>query len=202
MGEKKDKKKDKKDKKRKALSASEGEDGSRPRSDGSNKIKLIRGKGGSLSVSTSQSDTASTSQAAGSASKNSKARAEPANTVTDDEAARQRAVAAKAEGEYRPSVEDGSTFVNASQSMAQTTPRDDAQAGFIAEATVEDQGATKLNAVAVPAYASWFDLGKIHAIESRALPEFFNNRSRSKTATVYKEYRAFMIETYRMRPAQ
>jgi len=73
-----------------------------------------------------------------------------------------------------------------------------------AEAPKEQVGpdAEKLNTVMIPSYTSWFDLGKTHPIESRALPEFFNNRSRSKTIAVYKEYRAFMIETYRLRPAQ
>ena len=54
----------------------------------------------------------------------------------------------------------------------------------------------------VPSYASWFDIAQVHPIAQRALPEFFNGRSRSKTAEVYQEYRKFMVETYRLRPFQ
>jgi len=56
--------------------------------------------------------------------------------------------------------------------------------------------------VVLPSYASWFDLNKIDPIELRSLPEFFNGRSRSKTPEVYKEYRKFMVETYRLHPFQ
>lgn len=43
---------------------------------------------------------------------------------------------------------------------------------------------------------------EIHNIERKALPEFFNNRNRSKTPAVYKDYRDFMINTYRLNPAE
>jgi SWI/SNF related-matrix-associated actin-dependent regulator of chromatin subfamily C len=45
-------------------------------------------------------------------------------------------------------------------------------------------------------------LHKINAIERKALPEFFNNRNRSKTPAVYKDYRDFMINTYRLNPIE
>lgn len=39
-------------------------------------------------------------------------------------------------------------------------------------------------------------------LEKKALPEFFNNRNRSKTPAVYKDYRDFMVNTYRLNPAE
>ncbi|KAF9425268.1 hypothetical protein BGZ94_007690 [Podila epigama] len=56
--------------------------------------------------------------------------------------------------------------------------------------------------VLVPPYTSWFSLAKIHEIEHKSLPEFFNLKHRSKTPTVYKDYRDFMINTYRLNPTQ
>ncbi|KAJ2719295.1 SWI/SNF and RSC complex subunit Ssr2 [Coemansia sp. Benny D115] len=54
--------------------------------------------------------------------------------------------------------------------------------------------------IIVPSYAAWFNLGSIHENERRALPEFFNSRNMSKTPTIYREYRNFMINTYRLSP--
>jgi SWI/SNF related-matrix-associated actin-dependent regulator of chromatin subfamily C len=57
-------------------------------------------------------------------------------------------------------------------------------------------------AVVVPSYANWFDMSKIADVERRSLPEFFNSRNKSKTPTVYKDYRDFMINTYRLNPTE
>jgi hypothetical protein len=43
---------------------------------------------------------------------------------------------------------------------------------------------------------------QIHNLERKALPEFFNSRNRSKTPAVYKDYRDFMINTYRLNPQE
>ncbi|KAF9179759.1 hypothetical protein BGZ51_006626 [Haplosporangium sp. Z 767] len=56
--------------------------------------------------------------------------------------------------------------------------------------------------VIIPSYAAWFSLSKIHDIEQKSLPEFFNLKNRSKTPTVYKDYRDFMINTYRLNPSE
>ncbi|KAL8832963.1 MAG: hypothetical protein Q9170_004623 [Blastenia crenularia] len=56
--------------------------------------------------------------------------------------------------------------------------------------------------IILPSYSTWFDMHTIHDQERRALPEFFNNRNRSKTEAVYKDYRDFMINTYRLNPAE
>src|SRR5271169_2684055 len=43
---------------------------------------------------------------------------------------------------------------------------------------------------------------KIHSIERKSLPEFFNGRNRSKTPAVYKDWRDFMINCYRLKPEE
>jgi SWI/SNF related-matrix-associated actin-dependent regulator of chromatin subfamily C len=71
---------------------------------------------------------------------------------------------------------------------------------------LEDQArkylAAQTHEVIIPSYSAWFDMSKIHAVERRALPEFFNSRNRSKTPAIYKDYRDFMINTYRLRPTE
>ncbi|ESN93812.1 hypothetical protein HELRODRAFT_193880 [Helobdella robusta] len=56
--------------------------------------------------------------------------------------------------------------------------------------------------IIIPSYSAWFDYSSIHAIERRALPEFFNGKNRSKTPEVYLAYRNFMIDTYRLNPQE
>lgn len=58
------------------------------------------------------------------------------------------------------------------------------------------------HAIILPSYSAWFDMHQIHNLEKKALPEFFNNRNRSKTPAVYKDYRDFMVNTYRLNPAE
>jgi SWI/SNF related-matrix-associated actin-dependent regulator of chromatin subfamily C len=58
------------------------------------------------------------------------------------------------------------------------------------------------HAIILPSYSAWFDMHDVHNIERKALPEFFNNRNRSKTPAVYKDYRDFMVNTYRLNPAE
>lgn len=45
-------------------------------------------------------------------------------------------------------------------------------------------------------------MSSIHPIERRSLPEFFSSRNRSKTPAIYKDYRDFMINTYRLNPGE
>ena len=56
--------------------------------------------------------------------------------------------------------------------------------------------------IILPSYSAWFDMNTIHNLERKALPEFFNERNRSKTPSVYKDYRDFMVNTYRLNPAE
>ena len=62
--------------------------------------------------------------------------------------------------------------------------------------------AAQTHEVIIPSYAAWFDMSKIHPVERRALPEFFNSRHRSKTPAIYKDYRDFMVNAYRLRPSE
>lgn len=61
---------------------------------------------------------------------------------------------------------------------------------------------SQTHSIVLPSYSTWFDMNIIHPTERKALPEFFNNRNRSKTPAVYKDYRDFMINTYRLNPAE
>ncbi|KAI5920252.1 SWI/SNF complex protein-like protein [Camillea tinctor] len=61
---------------------------------------------------------------------------------------------------------------------------------------------SQTHAIVLPSYSTWFDMNAIHNIERKALPEFFNSRNRSKTPHVYKDYRDFMINTYRLNPVE
>ncbi|KAL8618460.1 hypothetical protein ACOMHN_049877 [Nucella lapillus] len=56
--------------------------------------------------------------------------------------------------------------------------------------------------IIIPSYAAWFDYSALHAIERRALPEFFNGRNKSKTPEIYMAYRNFMVDTYRLNPTE
>lgn len=56
--------------------------------------------------------------------------------------------------------------------------------------------------IIIPSYSAWFSLNEIHDIEKNALPEFFNNKNKSKTPSVYKDYRDFMINAYRLNPTE
>ncbi|BFZ22701.1 hypothetical protein BsWGS_25740 [Bradybaena similaris] len=56
--------------------------------------------------------------------------------------------------------------------------------------------------IIVPSYSAWFDYNGVHAIERRALPEFFNGKNKSKIPEIYLAYRNFMIDTYRLNPTE
>jgi hypothetical protein len=62
--------------------------------------------------------------------------------------------------------------------------------------------AAQTHPVIIPSYATWFSLAVIHPLERRSLPEFFNSKNRSKTPSIYKDYRDFMIHTYRLNPSE
>lgn len=70
------------------------------------------------------------------------------------------------------------------------------------EASAREHLISQTHSIILPSYSTWFDMHKINAIERKALPEFFNNRNRSKTPAVYKDYRDFMINTYRLNPIE
>jgi SWI/SNF related-matrix-associated actin-dependent regulator of chromatin subfamily C len=70
------------------------------------------------------------------------------------------------------------------------------------ESQARDHLISQTHSIILPSYSTWFDMHTINNIERKALPEFFNNRNRSKTPAVYKDYRDFMINTYRLNPVE
>lgn len=70
------------------------------------------------------------------------------------------------------------------------------------EASARSHLMKQTHSIILPSYSTWFDMRAINEIERKSLPEFFNNRNRSKTPAVYKDYRDFMINTYRLNPVE
>lgn len=62
--------------------------------------------------------------------------------------------------------------------------------------------ASQTQEIIIPSYSTWFSFNTISPLERKSLPEFFNGRNRSKTPEIYKEYRDFMINTYRLNPSE
>ncbi|OCK86063.1 SWIRM-domain-containing protein [Lepidopterella palustris CBS 459.81] len=79
---------------------------------------------------------------------------------------------------------------------------DDAQTKTAIETSARSHLIAQTHAIILPSYSTWFDMHSIHNLERKALPEFFNSRNRSKTPAVYKDYRDFMVNTYRLNPAE
>jgi SWI/SNF related-matrix-associated actin-dependent regulator of chromatin subfamily C len=77
-----------------------------------------------------------------------------------------------------------------------------AQSKIVVEQTARANLIAQNHAIILPSYSAWFDMHQIHNLERKALPEFFNNRNRSKTPAVYKDYRDFMVNTYRLNPSE
>lgn len=77
-----------------------------------------------------------------------------------------------------------------------------AQAQRSLESAARSHLIAQRHAVVLPSYSTWFDMHTIHDTEKKSLPEFFNSRNRSKTPSVYKDYRDFMINTYRLNPSE
>lgn len=96
------------------------------------------------------------------------------------------------EDEEMAEAKDGTPAVDATPAVTKTAAEQSARAHLI------DQN----HAIILPSYSAWFDMHEIHNLERKALPEFFNNRNRSKTPAVYKDYRDFMVNTYRLNPAE
>ena len=66
----------------------------------------------------------------------------------------------------------------------------------------DDNVTEQANHIIIPSYSAWFDYNSVHAVERRALPEFFNGKNKSKTPEVYLAYRNFMVDTYRLNPTE
>lgn len=70
------------------------------------------------------------------------------------------------------------------------------------EKAARDHLIAQTHSIVLPSYSTWFDMNVINPIEKKALPEFFNQRNRSKTPAIYKDYRDFMVNTYRLNPIE
>jgi len=49
----------------------------------------------------------------------------------------------------------------------------------------DDNMTEQTHHIIVPSYSAWFDYNSLHAIERRALPEFFNGKNKSKTPEMF-----------------
>ena len=49
---------------------------------------------------------------------------------------------------------------------------------------VEETAVDQTHYIIIPSYTAWFDYNCINGIEKRALPEFFNQKNKSKTPEV------------------
>ncbi|KAK2924056.1 hypothetical protein FoTM2_016213 [Fusarium oxysporum f. sp. vasinfectum] len=85
---------------------------------------------------------------------------------------------------------------------AAATDGQESKSKEVVESAARDHLIAQTHAIVLPSYSTWFDMNAIHEIERKAMAEFFNNRNRSKTPAVYKDYRDFMINTYRLNPVE
>jgi SWI/SNF related-matrix-associated actin-dependent regulator of chromatin subfamily C len=95
------------------------------------------------------------------------------------------------------------TSGSAMEDVVSDVPKEDPS---VTQARLEDHARAFLvqqtHAIVIPSYSAWFDMTQIHPIERKSLPEFFNGRNRSKTPAVYKDWRDFMVNCYRLKPEE
>ncbi|KAK2804364.1 hypothetical protein FQN50_006655 [Emmonsiellopsis sp. PD_5] len=99
-------------------------------------------------------------------------------------------------------LEDASGTPAAPQQTDEAVDGQSTQTKASLEASARSHLVAQTHAIILPSYTSWFDMNTIHTVEKKALPEFFNSRNRSKTPAIYKDYRDFMINTYRLNPVE
>lgn len=97
---------------------------------------------------------------------------------------------------------DGNIERSASQAVEGATDGQSVQTKPALESSARSHLISQTHAIILPSYSTWFDMHAIHLLERKALPEFFNSRNRSKTPAVYKDYRDFMVNTYRLNPTE
>lgn len=102
-------------------------------------------------------------------------------------------------GSVQKDLLDDSQDTPAHTNTAEEIP---AQTKASLEAQAKSHLVAQTHQIILPSYSTWFDMHAIHGLEKKSLPEFFNNRNRSKTPAVYKDYRDFMINTYRLNPVE
>jgi SWI/SNF related-matrix-associated actin-dependent regulator of chromatin subfamily C len=67
-------------------------------------------------------------------------------------------------------AEDTKTVTEATQEIETKKEKDD-----------DDNVCEQTHHIVIPSYTAWFDYNGIHAIERRALAEFFNGKNKSKS---------------------
>ena len=105
-------------------------------------------------------------------------------------------------GEDPPKDPGSPVKQDSQQPSGDATDEQPAQTKGALESSARSHLIQQTYSIILPSYSTWFDMHKIHDQERRALPEFFNHRNRSKTEAVYKDYRDFMINTYRLNPME
>ena len=92
--------------------------------------------------------------------------------------------------------------IDVSQQQSETPAAEEQPSKQAMEDSARSQLISQTHSIILPSYSTWFDMHTIHPIEKKSLAEFFNGRNRSKTPAVYKDYRDFMINTYRLNPIE
>ncbi|KAJ3233219.1 hypothetical protein HDU78_006568 [Chytriomyces hyalinus] len=62
--------------------------------------------------------------------------------------------------------------------------------------------AKQTHEIVIPSHSTWFSFDTIHSIERKSLPEFFNGLHPSKTPSIYKNHRNFMVNSFRINPGE
>ncbi|KAK8051346.1 SWI/SNF complex protein [Apiospora rasikravindrae] len=126
------------------------------------------------------------------------------NPLDAPEAPPAEATVAKEDEEMGEAPKDGQSGVKEGDVAAQTGEggATEVKTKESIENAAREHLISQTHSIVLPSYSTWFDMNTIHSIERKALPEFFNSRNRSKTPHVYKDYRDFMINTYRLNPVE
>ncbi|KAI9696211.1 MAG: hypothetical protein M1836_005764 [Candelina mexicana] len=117
----------------------------------------------------------------------------------DEDIAGTGEVAKREDGSPEKTGAEGRASVGPGDGVADSQPT---QSKASLETNARSHLIAQTHAIILPSYSTWFDMYTINDLEKKALPEFFNNRNRSKTPAVYKDYRDFMVNTYRLQPAE
>lgn len=123
----------------------------------------------------------------------------PQNQPEDEEMGGTETVPKKEAGENEENIENTAPQQPA-ETPAEEQPAQSSKSSI--EASARSHLIAQTHSIILPSYSTWFDMHTIHPIEKKALAEFFNGRNRSKTPAVYKDYRDFMINTYRLNPIE
>lgn len=124
----------------------------------------------------------------------------PQNQPEDEEMGGTETVPKKEAGEGEDSNIEAAAPQQPTETATEEQPVQASKASI--EASARSHLVSQTHSIILPSYSTWFDMHTIHPIEKKALAEFFNGRNRSKTPAVYKDYRDFMINTYRLNPIE